>query len=171
MTFEGDVEEEVNKYELCLIDRFLREKNINTRAMKTKMADIWKPTMAINIKELETGIYLFQFYHKEDKLWVLNGGPWTFDNTMLLIDQIPMGEDPRKVPLWFLNIWIQIYELPNGFMSKVVGQQLGNFFGEFISYDSKNNSSIWRESMRIKIRLDIRKPLKRNKKIKRKNGT
>lgn len=38
--FEGDVEEEVNKYEMCLVGRFLTEKNINTKAMKTKMADI-----------------------------------------------------------------------------------------------------------------------------------
>lgn len=59
LTFEGDIEEEVNKYELCLIGRFLTEKNINTRTMKVKMADIWKPAMGINIKELETGIYLF----------------------------------------------------------------------------------------------------------------
>lgn len=38
--FDGDIEEEINKYNLCLIRRFLTEKNINTRAMKTKMADI-----------------------------------------------------------------------------------------------------------------------------------
>ena len=63
LVFEGDIVEENNKYELCLVGRFLTEKNINTRAMKTKLADIWKPTMGINIKELETGIFLFQFYH------------------------------------------------------------------------------------------------------------
>lgn len=51
--FEGDVEEATNKYELCQVGRFLTEKNINTKAMKSKMADIWKPTMGINIKELE----------------------------------------------------------------------------------------------------------------------
>lgn len=68
-------------------------------------------------------------------------------------------------------MWIQIHDLPKGFMSKVVGKQLGDFFGEFVQYDAKNNSSIWMEYMRIKIRVDVRKPLKRRKKIKRKNGT
>ncbi|KAL8118176.1 hypothetical protein AgCh_015900 [Apium graveolens] len=102
--FEGDVEKEGNRYELCLVGRFLTERNINTRAMKTKMADVWKPTMGINIKEIETGIFLFQFYYKEDMLWVLNGGPWNFDNVMLLVDIIPMGIDPGKVQLWFLKI-------------------------------------------------------------------
>lgn len=171
LTFEGDIEEEVNKYELCLIGRYLTEKNINNRAMQTKMADVWKPAMGVNIKEIESGIYLFQFYHREDLNWVLQGGSWSFDNAMLVINIIPPGEDPLKVPLWHLRIWVQIHELPAGFMSETVGKQLGNFFGEFLEYDAKNNSSIWREYMRVKIRLDVRKPLKRKKKITRKNGT
>lgn len=31
--------------------------------------------MEISIKELEHGIYLFQFFHKEDIQWVIEGGP------------------------------------------------------------------------------------------------
>lgn len=170
LVFEGDFIEDVNKYDLCLVGRFLTEKNINTRAMRSKMADIWKPTMGVNIKELEQGIFLFQFYHKEDMAWVQNGGPWTFDNAMLCIEPIPPGEDPTKVPLWHLNIWIQIHDLPVGYMSEMVGKQLGNFFGEFILYDVKNSTSIWRECMRVKIRIDVRKPLNRKKRIARKNG-
>lgn len=171
LIFEDDVIEEIDKYELCLVGRFLTEKNINTRAMKVKIADIWKPTMGINIKELESGIYLFQFFYKEDKSWVMNGGPWSFDNAMLLLHEIGLGEEPLKVALWHLDIWIQIHDLPNGFMSETVGQQLGNFFGSFVAYDPKNNNSILREYMRIKIKLNVRKPLKRKKKIKRKNGS
>lgn len=40
-----------------------------------------------------------------------------------------------------------------------------------MEYDSKNNTSGWRECMRIRIKIDVRKPLKRRKKIMRKNGT
>lgn len=101
---------------------------------------------------------------------MLNGGPWYFDNAMMFMESIPLGVEPLKVSLWYLNIWIQIHELPTGYMLEIVGKQLGNFFGEFLEYDPKNNSSIWRECMRIRIRLDVRKPLKRKKKITRKNG-
>lgn len=58
-----------------------------------------------------------------------------------------------------------------GFMMEAVGRQLRNFFGEFLEYDVKNNTFIWRECMRIRIRMDIRKPLKRKKKIVRKDGS
>lgn len=50
-------------------------------------------------------------------------------------------------------------------MTDADGKQLGNFFGTFTQYDCKNNSSIWREFMRLRIRIDVRKPLKRKKKI------
>lgn len=111
LVFEGDVEE-VNKYDLCLVGRFLSEKSINVKAMKSKLADVWKPAMGINIKEIDSSLFLFQFFHKEDLQWVLNGGPWSFDNIMLVLNMIPPGESPVRVPLFFLNIWIQIYDLP-----------------------------------------------------------
>lgn len=167
---EGDEEDIAAKYELCAVGRFLTGKNINVRAMKSKLADIWKPALGINIKELEEGIFLFQFYHKEDLQWVLNGGPWSFDNAMLVIAAIPQGMEPLYVPLWHLKMWIQIHDLPTGYMSEAVGKQLGDFFGEFLEYDQKNNTSIWRECMRIRVLIDVRKPLKRKKKILRKNG-
>lgn len=56
-------------------------------------------------------------------------------------------------------------------MSEMVGKQLGNFFGTFLQYDANNNSSLWRECMRLKIRLDARRPLKRKKKICKKDKT
>lgn len=149
--------------------RFLTEKGINVRAMKSKLADLWKPAMGINIKALKTGLYLFQFYHKEDMKWMMTNGPWSFDGAMLVTGTIPMGEDPTKVPLNEIDFWIQIYDLPSGYMVESVGKQLGNFFGKFLLYDPSNSSSIWREYMRIRIRVDVRLPLKRKKKISRKN--
>lgn len=99
--FGGDAEGEVYRYELCVVGRFMTERNINVNAMKTKMADVWRSAMGINIKELEPGVFLFQFYHKEDMQWVLKGGN---------------GEEPLNVPLWYVNMWMQIYDIPSGLM-------------------------------------------------------
>ncbi|XP_063942974.1 uncharacterized protein LOC135150542 [Daucus carota subsp. sativus] len=147
------------------VDKFLTEKNINVRAMKSKMADIWRPARGINIKEIKTGLFLFQFYHKDDMQWVVKGGPWSFDGAILVFNTVGNGEDPTKVLLNEVEFWIQIYDLPVGYMSESIGKQLGNFFGTFVQYDSSNNKSIWREFMRIRIKVDVRRPLKRKKKI------
>lgn len=165
LVLDVEGEEVENRFELCLVGRFLTEKNLNIRAMKSKMADIWKPAMGIHIKVLTPGLFLFQFYHKEDMKWMMNNGPWSFDNATLVTSTIPTGGDPTKVPLNEVEFWIQIYDLPNGYMAESVGKQLGNFFGSFVSYDLSNNTSIWREYMRIKIKVDVRVPVKRKKRI------
>lgn len=89
---------------------------------------------------------------------------------MLALETVTAWENPANVKPCFLNIWIQLHNLPMGYMLETVGKQLGNFFGEFLEYDAKNNGSIWRNCMRVRIRLDTRKPLKRKKKIVKKDG-
>lgn len=170
LVFDEEAEDVTNKFETCLVGRFLTEKNLNTRAMKSKIADIWRPARGINIKELKPGVFLFQFYHMDDMEWVLNGGPWNFDGAMIVLSKIGVGEDPLEVPIIYLQFWIQLFGVPSGLMTEVAGKQLGNFFGSFVSYDPNNNTSIWRECMRVRIIVDVRQPLKRKKKICMKNG-
>lgn len=125
--------------------------------------------MGLSVKDLDQGLFLFQFYRKEDMQWVLKGGPWSFDNAMVALEKVEKGQNPASVKPCFLNIWIQLYNLPVGYMVETVGKQLGNFFGEFLEYDTKNSTPIWRECMRVRIRLDVRKPIKRKKKIVKKD--
>ena len=99
LVFEEGVEQETNRFDLCLVGRFLTEKGINTRVMRTKLADIWRPAMGITIKDINPELFLFQFYHQDDMDWVRNGGPWSFDNAMLILNVIKPGEDPTKVAL------------------------------------------------------------------------
>lgn len=171
LVFDEEAEDVSNKFDLCLVGRFLTEKSLNVRVMKSKLADIWRPPRGINIKDLKPGTYLFQFYHIDDLEWVLSGGLWSFDGAMLALSKIGLGEDPLEVSLTTLQFWIQLFGVPSGLMTEAAGRQLGNLFGSFISYDPNNNSSVWRECMRIKICVDIRQPLKRKKKICRKNGS
>ncbi|XVF61640.1 hypothetical protein PTKIN_Ptkin08bG0146700 [Pterospermum kingtungense] len=55
-------------------------------------------------------------------------------------------------------------------MSVAIGTQLGNFVGRFVAYDDKNNSLIWITYMCIRVSIDVRKPLKRKKKVLLRDG-
>lgn len=50
-------------------------------------------------------------------------------------------------------------------MSEAMARQLGNFIGSFIQYDAKAIVDGVRGYMRIRIKLDVRVPLRRKKKI------
>lgn len=101
---------------------------------------------------------------------MLEGGPWTYDNHLLILHKLAAGEIPSAIPLFFVDFWVQVYELPVGYMSMNIGKQLGNFIGEFVEYDNNNSSSFWRNYMRSRVTVDVRLPLKRCKKIKKPGG-
>lgn len=52
----------------------------------------------------------------------------------------------------------------------MIGEGLGNYMGQFLEYDEKNNVNFLRSFMRIKVLLDVRKPLLRSKKIIKPDG-
>ncbi|XP_075479012.1 uncharacterized protein At4g02000-like [Primulina tabacum] len=167
---ENTIPIEGSDQELCLVGRFLIDRSINFNAMKNRLASIWRSGKGICIKELEGNLYLFQFFHKIDMKRIQEGGPWSFDNHLLILHKLESGEIPSMIAFHEVDFWVQVFDLPIGFMSKNIGKLLGDFIGKFVAYDISNNSSIWRNFMRIRVTIDATKPLKRFKKIRKQGG-
>lgn len=105
----------------------------------------------MGIKEVESGLFLFQFYHQFDIQRILKQGPWSFDKHLLILSVLPEGVVPQEVLLYTVPFWGQVHDLPIGFMSETVGKGLGDFIGEFLEYDTNNSSNFWRQYMRIRV--------------------
>ncbi|KAK2423100.1 zinc knuckle (CCHC-type) family protein [Trifolium repens] len=171
--FSFDFEEEGDEQmdlRWCLVGRFLCDKTIHFTSMKVRMAELWKPVRGVTIKEAKPGTFLFHFNHPLDMEAVLNGGPWTFDNNMLILEQVQLGVQIEQIPLFHATLWVQVHNLPTGLMKEHVGTQLANYIGSFVEYDKNNNTSFWRQYMRILVKIDVRKPLKKDTKVKDKAG-
>jgi hypothetical protein len=138
--------------------------------MKVRMTDLWKPVRGVTIKETKVGQFLFHFAHPLDMEAVLNGGPWSFDNNMLILEQVKLGMQIEQIPLQHVNMWVQVHDLPTGLMKEKYGISLANYIGSFVEYDKNNNSSFWRQYMRLRVRIDVRLPLKKETKVKDKEG-
>lgn len=50
-------------------------------------------------------------------------------------------------------------------MTELVGKHLANYIDEFLKYNVANNTSIWRNYMRIQVLVDVRIPLKKERKV------
>ena len=48
-----------------------------------------------------------------------------------------------------------------------MGRQIGDYIGKFVESDHNNFTGHWRSYMRIRVKLDVRRPLKRRMKIKK----
>jgi 14-3-3 protein epsilon len=163
-------EEEVVDFRWCLVGRFLGDRSIHVNSMKVTMADIWRPVKGVKIKETTPGLFLFQFAHALDMEAVLHGGPWSFNNQMLILERVGLGVQIDNIPLYHVDFWVQVHNLPTGLMAERVGKTLANYIGSFVEYDKNNKGSFWREYMRIKVRVDIRQPLKKDSRVKNQGG-
>ncbi|XP_057779545.1 uncharacterized protein LOC130998128 [Salvia miltiorrhiza] len=157
--------------DLCLVGRFLTDQTINFPLMRSRLASVWRPGKGVFVKDIGQGRYIFQFFHEIDLIRVYDGGPWAFGNFPLILHRLKRGEFPLQVPLDHLSFWVQIHDLPAGFLTEGVGRVLGNFIGKFLEYDSTNSSGVWRQYMRVRCGICVDAPLKRFKKLKHKDGT
>lgn len=110
------------------------------------------------------------FYNALDLQKVIEGGPWTFEQSLLVYHKLEMNEDPHLVNLHHMKIWVQIYDLPRGLWLEKVLMSIGNSVGKVLKMDPNNLTAGWRLYSRIKVTLDLNNPLRRRMKIKREGG-
>lgn len=168
---DGSVPDSNSSVQLCLVGRFLTDQPINFNLMRSRLAGVWRPGKGVFIKDIGQGRYIFQFFHEIDLQRIYNGGPWSFNSFPLILHRLKSGDFPLQVPLDSIYFWVQVHDLPAGYISEGIGRQIGNFIGKFEEFDPTNSSSIWRQYMRIRVAVNVNSPLKRCKRIKRADGT
>ncbi|XP_074351624.1 uncharacterized protein At4g02000-like [Apium graveolens] len=138
--------------------------------MQNVLASLWRPKEGMEVHDIGGHRYSFVFYHPLDLQKVLDGGPWTFEQNMLIYHKLQENEDPHLVKLKSMDIWVQIYDLPQGLVSENILTSIGNFVGSFIKIDAANFTGGWKLYKRIRVTMDLEEPLKRRMKIKREEG-
>ncbi|KAM6586585.1 uncharacterized protein LOC115717479 [Cannabis sativa] len=166
---EGGEDEFVYDWRLCLVGRFISTGAIDFPSMQQTLAALWKPGKGVYIKELDVNRFLFQFYHEIDIKRVVAGSPWYFNRKALIISRMKEESNPRCLTLNTLDVWVQLHDLKTGFMTSTVLKAVGNYVGVFVEACPKNFLGVWRDYMRIRVTIDLAKPLKRRMRI-RKTG-
>ncbi|MBA0823861.1 hypothetical protein Goarm_020560, partial [Gossypium armourianum] len=59
-----------------------------------------------------------------------------------------------------------IHDVSTGFFSEILAKQLGYFIGKFLEYDGTDLGKGSQNFLRIRVQLDVRRPLKRKKQAK-----
>ncbi|KAK5834422.1 hypothetical protein PVK06_018300 [Gossypium arboreum] len=74
----------------------------------------------------------WQFYCEINLDRFLDESPWTFNNHLLLFHRIKERDDPMALPLFWVDFWVQIHDLPMGLMSETMARQFRDFLGQFL---------------------------------------
>lgn len=78
--------EELESYSHSLIGKFLTCKLFNKTAAQNTLKRAWAPAHEdrVQIIEVRSNLFQFKFKIEFDLEWVLKGGPWSFDNQVLM---------------------------------------------------------------------------------------
>ncbi|TXG47986.1 hypothetical protein EZV62_027280 [Acer yangbiense] len=147
------------KLDLCLVGKVLTNKHINREAFRTVMPKVWQTTLGVEVVQDNT--FLFYFHNQGDRFRIFSGGPWSFDNSLLVLEK-PLGlGDVASLAFNRVDFWIQI---PNALllcMTKEMGEFIGQLIGNLKDIDVGSTGEYFGKYMRLKMEVDVSKPLKR----------
>ena len=106
-----------------MVGKLLSPRRIHVSSFKERVVAIWRPGRGIFVQEQDDRQFLFKFFHEYDISRVLEGGPWIYDNMYILLHRLMPNKAPAAIPLDSLDFWVQIHNLPVGFMFTQVKKQ------------------------------------------------
>lgn len=150
-----------DNFALALVGRTLAKRAVYLDSFKLLMANSWGLMYGMEIKKISNERLLFQFNRDLDKKRVLAHGPWSFEKNLVVLAPIEDGEDPSTIPLNHAAFNFQIRGIPISMMHEAMATVIGNGIGEFIELPKNSDSSTGEMHMRLRVQMDITKPIKR----------
>ena len=157
-----------DKVTLMLIGRLLTTRSINMEAFRRTMTQVWNLQGKVIIRVIDTNLFVFQLFHWRDKEKILEGGPWCFDQQLLILNSITGDEQPNQVPLNHSPFWVRIYNLPFNCRTNEDVKAITASMGNIIELE-EDDFGLDRYR-RVKLLIDVNKPLRRNQHIRNKCG-
>lgn len=159
---DDNIAEEEECLAVGLIGKLWSERVLNPTAFITTIKNVWMLQHGVDINMIGKNTFQFQFYHWKDKEKVLMGQPWHFDKIALLLSEMNEAQKPLDIQFFGLPIWARVYNVPfRGRHNDENIRILGDKIGEYIDTDRTENMSM-EKSLRIRVSLDVRKPLKKH---------
>ncbi|XP_031112051.1 uncharacterized protein LOC116016023 [Ipomoea triloba] len=155
-------------YVVC---RVVTDKQIRFPYFQDTMAGVWRPAMGVTMRQLQPQRFLVRFYNEAECTRILTEGPWTFEQCLLIMQRLQPGVEPEDMVLQHAEFWIQIHSLPVGFRSEVIVAAIGSFLGNLVQTDERNFDGSMCIFYRVRVAIDVAKPLKKQMKLKKDNGS
>ena len=150
---------------LSLLGKFLAPRPLNLRAAKNLLRLVWKMGPNLKIIEVGDGLLQFKFALESQVSWVVNNGPWSFDNRVLVLKQWEQGMTARSVTFNDLPIWVQIWGLPFDLINAEVGLEIGNSLVQVVKVDCKALTKDQTCFLRVRVVAPLDKPICRGSPI------
>ncbi|XP_066363643.1 uncharacterized protein [Miscanthus floridulus] len=162
----GSGSELKGKTDVALLKAFgklLLERNIRPEVIEQALGWIWCPVRGIECKDLGDNFFLLTFGQAAGKRKAMEEGPWTVSKELMVVADFDGSKTLDEIDFSFIPIWVRVVNLPMGLMNKSTARVIGDEVGEYMEMeaDGEADGIVAARFLRLKVRLDIRKPLMR----------
>ena len=152
--------EEVESCTQSLIGKFLTCKPFNKRAALNTLKRSWGLEESVQVMEVGTNLFQFKFNTEYDLERVFRGGPWTFDNQVLMLRRWQRGMTAENIRFESVSLWIQIWGAPFDMVSPKVATEVGSRLSEVEEVEKCRRQDTQSLFMRVKVAIPISKPIR-----------
>lgn len=100
------------------------------------------------------------FKSLQDRRQAILGGPWNFFRDLIIFREPRRLQTPSSMTFDDLAIWVQCFNVPLVLMHKDFLEKVGSQIGEVEEIDTRDNGFAMGRFARIRIRIDVNKPLR-----------
>ncbi|KAI7980398.1 Uncharacterized protein LOK49_Contig153G00003 [Camellia lanceoleosa] len=166
---EGSSESTDNSH-LCLVGKVLASKLLNRTTVSKIIQSAWKTREEIVVSPWPDNVFLFRFGNLEDRLKVLREAPWSIIGNFLVLQPLKMGCSISEMDFSFCPFWVQVHGLPMDHLTRRNGQINAESLGQLIGVEVPHDGLLLHRSfLRLRVELDVSKPILRGFMMKRKD--
>ncbi|KAG5537914.1 hypothetical protein RHGRI_025115 [Rhododendron griersonianum] len=161
---DGDLEEGSGETReagnICLAGKVLGSKPFNASVVHNILTHAWKTRASFTVVPWNNNVFLFRFEDIEDRNSVLQEGPWSIMNNLLVLKPIQDGMGVAEIDFSRCPFWIQIHGLPIEKMTRANAEIIGNRFDKLLAFEtSPDNILLARNFLRIRAEINTTLPI------------
>ncbi|KAK1567082.1 hypothetical protein Q3G72_007829 [Acer saccharum] len=118
-----------------LVGKVLSSRMVSIDGFRAVMRKIWQTKENVEIEPVVGNIFAFHFRNNEDKQKIISGGPWSFNDALIVLMEPEGKGDINCIKFDRVEFWIQIHNALLMCMSEEIGRFLGGIIGEVVAFD------------------------------------
>jgi hypothetical protein len=157
---EGMLEFDLDDEETTLISKvmaiavYYSRKSYSPQFLFSDMVKAWNIQRLAGIEKIRDYIFKLEFNTPEERLRVLDGGPWRHKGDAHIVVHYDGLIRPSEISIKSIGMWVHFYYLPSAMMKEQVAKQLGGNLGTYFKMDCR-----YPGYMRIRVDYPLDKPL------------
>ncbi|KAH7859138.1 hypothetical protein Vadar_032063 [Vaccinium darrowii] len=158
---EGSGDSGVNSSR-CLVGKVFQGKNLKAPILYDILKVAWRTRAPFYVDEWNNNVFLFRFETEEDRRNIIQEGPWSVMNNLLVLIPLVDGMVVSELKFNVCPFWVQIHGLPVEKLSRANAEIIGKRMGVLLALEAAPDGfCLARGFLRIRVEINIEHPLPR----------